>query len=132
MRKDQNSIGVVNTIIGKGTALTGMLKVDQSIRIDGQVKGEIRATDTLVVGKSGELMDAKVHVKNAVVGGKVYGTLEASNRVVLENQSILLGDLKTRLLVIEEGAVFTGNCTSGDKAQGTQGLKVASDPAAGS
>ena len=132
MRKDQNSIGVVNTIIGKGTALTGMLKVDQSIRIDGQVKGEIRATDTLVVGKSGELMEAKVHVKNAVVVGKVYGTLEASNRVVLENQSILLGDLKTRLLVIEEGAVFTGNCTSGDKAQGVQGLKVASDPAAGS
>ncbi len=127
MRKNQDSVGVMNTIIGKGSVLTGTLKVEQSVRIDGKIKGEIKATDTLVVGKSGELTDAKVKVKNAVVGGKIYGTIEAANRVILENQATLLGDIKTRLLVIEEGAIFSGNCSSGDQAQTAQSLKVASD-----
>ena len=127
LKKEQESIGVMNTIIGKGTVLIGTLKVEQSVRVDGKIKGEVKATDTLVVGKSGELTDAKVNVKNAVVGGKIFGTIEASNRVVLENQATLLGDIKTRLLVIEEGATFSGNCNSGEQAQTSQSLKVAVD-----
>ena len=127
LKKSDNSIGVMNTIIGKGTVLNGTLKVEQSVRIDGKIKGEVNATETLVVGKTGELQEAKVRVKNAVIGGKLYGTVEASNRIILENQSVLLGDIKARLLVIEEGATFSGNCDSGDQAQKKATLKVASD-----
>jgi cytoskeletal protein CcmA (bactofilin family) len=115
MTKDgaKSEIGAMNTVIGKGSAFEGTFQVESSIRVDGVVSGKLTASDTLVVGKEGEV-NADVKVKNAIVGGKLIGTLEASNKVVLESRSLLLGDLKAKLLVVAEGAVFQGKCASGD------------------
>ncbi len=117
MAKHNESEGVMNTIIGKGTKIEGSMEVSQSLRIDGTFKGSLSATDTLIVGTSGELADVTVKVKNAIIGGKIKGNIAASNKVTLESTSNLEGDLSAKLLVIEEGALFSGNCTSGDKAE---------------
>jgi len=116
MAKHNESEGVMNTIIGKGTKIEGLMDVAQSIRIDGIFKGTISATDTLIVGASGELSDVTVKVKNAIIGGKIKGNIVASNKVTLESTSNLEGDLTAKLLVIEEGALFSGNCRSGEKS----------------
>jgi cytoskeletal protein CcmA (bactofilin family) len=108
--------GAMNTIIGKGSKLEGKMTVAQSIRIDGSFKGEINATDTLIVGTTGELTDVSVNVKNAIIGGKIKGNVTASSKVTLESSSRLEGDLTAKLLVIEEGSLFTGNCKSGEQA----------------
>ena len=109
----KREIGAMNTVIGKGSAFEGTFQVESSIRVDGVVRGKLTASDTLVVGKEGEVK-ADVKVKNAIVGGKLIGTLEASNKVVLESRSLLLGDLKAKVLVVAEGAVFRGKSESGD------------------
>ena len=101
--------GVLNTIIGPGTFIKGEVQVDSNIRIDGKFEGTLKAEDTLIVGTTGELL-AEIHVKNATVGGKIEGNLVASNSVVLERNSELKGDLKTKGLIINEGAVLNGNC----------------------
>ncbi|MDP2984556.1 MAG: polymer-forming cytoskeletal protein [Candidatus Latescibacter sp.] len=105
--------GAMNTIIGKGTKIEGNMEVAQSLRIDGVFKGSITTTDTLIVGSTGELIDVTIKVKNAVIGGIIKGHLVASNKVTLESTSRLEGDLTAKLLVIEEGALFSGNCASG-------------------
>jgi len=117
MAKHNEPEGVMNTIIGKGTKIEGSMEVSQSLRIDGTFKGSLSATDTLIVGTSGELTDVTVKVKNAIIGGKIKGNVAASNKVTLESTSNLEGDLSAKLLVIEEGALFSGNCKSGDKAE---------------
>ena len=115
MAKHNEPEGVMNTIIGKGTKIKGDMEVSQSLRIDGTFKGSISATDTLIVGTTGELAEVTVKVKNAIIGGKIKGNISASNKVTLESTSNLEGDLSAKLLVIEEGALFSGNCKSGDK-----------------
>lgn len=117
MARQNDSEGVMNTIIGKGTKIEGQMEVAQSIRIDGLFKGSITATDTLIVGTTGEMNDVSVKVKNAIIGGKIKGNIIASNKVTLESSSNLEGDLTAKLLVIEEGALFSGNCRSGDKLE---------------
>ena len=112
----KKKIGVMNTVVGKGSVFEGTLQVESSIRVDGLVCGKLTASDTLVVGKEGEVK-ADVRIKNAIIGGKLIGTLEASNKVVLESRSLLIGDLKAKLLAVAEGAVFQGKCTSGDGDQ---------------
>ncbi|MFH1007577.1 MAG: polymer-forming cytoskeletal protein [Candidatus Latescibacterota bacterium] len=114
----KREIGAMNTIVGKGSAFEGTLQVENSIRVDGVVSGSLTASDTLVVGKDGEVK-ADVTVKNAILGGKLIGSLEASNRVVLESNASLFGDLKAKLLVVAEGAVFRGKCESGAGDQKT-------------
>ncbi|HHL71102.1 MAG TPA: polymer-forming cytoskeletal protein [Bacteroidetes bacterium] len=104
--------GDLNTIIGKGTEFDGTLKVQSSIRIDGRVKGKISTTDSLIVGKEGEI-DGEVTVKNAIIGGKVKGKIHASGKIVLEAKSYFYGELKTAKLVIDEGAMFEGVCSMG-------------------
>jgi cytoskeletal protein CcmA (bactofilin family) len=120
--------GAMNTIIGKGTRLEGSMEVAQSLRIDGVFKGQLKISDTLIVGTTGELSEVTVQAKNAIIGGIVKGNIVASNKVTLESSSRLEGDLTAKLLVIEEGALFTGNCKSLDKPQvheGALGVKMA-------
>ena len=116
MAKNNDSEGAMNTILGKGTKVEGKMEVASSLRIDGSFKGEIKATDTLIVGSTGELTDVTVNVKNAIIGGRIKGNLTASSKVTLESSSRLEGDLTAKLLIIEEGALFTGNCKSGEQA----------------
>ena len=99
----------LNTIIGKGSYIEGKVNIQNSIRIDGKIKGDITTTGTLTVGPEGEITGNSL-VENAVIGGKIKGTLKANSKVILESSSIFVGDLKTQRLTIDEGAVFEGNC----------------------
>lgn len=118
MARNNEPEGAMNTIVGKGTKIEGMMEVAQSIRIDGSFKGTLKASDTLIVGATGEMNEVSVTVKNAIIGGKISGNVVASNKVTLESTSRLDGDLTAKLLVIEEGALFSGNCKSGDQVGG--------------
>ena len=112
--RDEERIAVdVNTIIGEGTVLKGNVKVEGSIQVDGDFDGTIDAVDTLVVGETGKV-DGDATVANAVIGGRMYGNVFASGKIELQRGSQLLGDIKTRGLVIEDGVVFQGNCQMGD------------------
>ena len=115
MARNNEPEGAMNTIVGKGTKIEGSMEVSQSIRIDGVFKGSLKATDTLIVGTSGELNEVSVNVKNAIIGGKISGNVVATSKVTLESTSRLDGDLTAKLLIIEEGALFSGNCKSGDQ-----------------
>ncbi|MBI2951914.1 polymer-forming cytoskeletal protein [bacterium] len=106
----------INTIIGHGTVVEGTLTVPHGIRVDGHLKGEVRSEGMLIVGEEG-LIEADVKVKDATISGKIIGDVDADGKVHLKTQAVLLGKIKTRLLVVEEGAVFKGNCESGEEVQ---------------
>jgi len=110
---DFEKSGDLNTIIGKGSAVEGTVKVQSSLRVDGRIKGQVSTTDSLVIGKEGEI-EGEVRVKNAIIGGKLKGKVFASGKVVLESKSSFFGELKTSKLVIDEGAVFEGHCSMSD------------------
>ncbi|MBD3317465.1 MAG: polymer-forming cytoskeletal protein [Chitinivibrionales bacterium] len=98
------------SIFGEGTHFEGTVNAPHSIRIEGSFKGKIQTTEDLSVGASGHI-EAEIHAKNAIIGGKVVGNITVENRIELEANSSLIGDLKARDLIINEGAVFHGNCS---------------------
>jgi len=112
-RDEERSVNEANTVIGEGTVLSGDVKVEGSIEVDGEFEGKIDATDTLIVGENGKV-DGDATVGNAIIGGRMYGNVFASGKIELRHGSQLLGDIKTRGLVIEDGVVFQGNCQMGD------------------
>jgi cytoskeletal protein CcmA (bactofilin family) len=120
--EEKTTVGSVNTVIGEGTTLKGDIKVEGSIEIDGDYEGTIDATDTLIVGGSGKV-DGDATVANAVIGGQMYGNVFASGKIELRRGSQLLGDIKTRGLVIEDGVVFQGNCQMGDAVEPPSGRR---------
>jgi cytoskeletal protein CcmA (bactofilin family) len=102
--------GKLSTIIAKGTKINGNIDLEGSIRIDGYVKGKVKTKEILTVGNTG-VVEGEVHVREAVVGGKVQGSLIASQKVTLENRASILGDVTTGVFVIKEGGVFHGKCS---------------------
>ena len=90
--------------------ITGTIKFDGSMRIDGKVDGEI-ITDNgdLVIGETGTV-NADINTKSAIIEGRVDGKITASNKVVLKQKAHLIGNLQAKTLVVEEGVVFVGRC----------------------
>ncbi len=98
------------TRLTQDVEIKGTIKFNSIMKIDGKFEGEmITNTGELIVGKTGSVK-ANVKVKNAIVEGRVDGNLIATEKVELKERAQLVGDLKAKTLVIEEGVVFVGNC----------------------
>jgi cytoskeletal protein CcmA (bactofilin family) len=123
------------SILAQGCRFKGEIEVGGIFRIEGEFDGRIRTPEQLVVGKTG-VVKGDMHVKNAIIGGKVTGNITAENKIELQSGSHLEGDIKTRRLVIDEGVFFEGNCSMGNKeqvgrpAQATQATTPAKQAAA--
>jgi cytoskeletal protein CcmA (bactofilin family) len=101
------------TILGQDSVFEGSIRVPHSLRIDGVFKGKIETSAMLTIGNDG-MVEADIIAKSAIIGGKVTGNVAAEERVELEACSSLVGDLRTKDLVINEGAVFHGKCSMKD------------------
>lgn len=108
--KNSEKPSELSTILGKGSDFDGKINVEHSLRVDGKFKGEITTSDTVIVGKEGDIVGT-VKAKTLVVGGKFNGTADVKEKIVLENKAEFHGEMKTGKLVIDEGAVFDGKCS---------------------
>ena len=115
----EQSNGSMNTIIGGKSQLEGSFDIVGSIKVEGKLKGSLRATEQLVVGQGASVM-ADIEVREAIIGGQFTGTINAGDRVELESTARVQADLKTTHLVIHEGAVFHGNIQSGKNENGVK------------
>lgn len=103
-------------IFGKGTVVEGDINAQSSIRIDGKLKGKLICKQTLTIGPGG-VVEGEVEAENAIVGGVVKGKLIVKQKLVLESGSTLMGELKATKLIIDEGAVFDGTSSMGNKTE---------------
>jgi cytoskeletal protein CcmA (bactofilin family) len=116
--QDMETDGKMNTIIGKDSTFTGTLDVKGPVRVDGKIKGQILCSDTVTIGVGGEV-EGEINCKNAAIAGRVQGNILASEKLELQAKAEIIGDLKTRSLVIEQGAVFSGSCSMKAEETGT-------------
>jgi cytoskeletal protein CcmA (bactofilin family) len=100
------------SILAQGCRFEGKIEVRGTLRIEGEFKGSIETPENFIVGKTG-VVHAHCSVKNAVIGGQVYGNILAENKIELQSGSRLEGDIRTKRLVIDEGVIFEGNCSMG-------------------
>lgn len=96
--------------LGRGSRVEGTLTFQGSVRIDGQVEGQIEAKDTVIIGESAAVV-AQIIAGTIIVKGNVTGDLTASKRVELRSPGRLLGNIVTPSLVIQDGVVFEGHCS---------------------
>ena len=112
--ENQAIAGNQTSMIAQGCKFEGKVEVRGTLRIEGEFKGDIGTPESLVIGKTG-VVNGKVNVKNAIIGGKLIGNIVAENKIELQSGSHVEGDIKTKRLVIDEGVFFEGNCSMGAK-----------------
>jgi cytoskeletal protein CcmA (bactofilin family) len=102
--------GATSAFLGKGSRVTGKLVFEGTVRIEGQVEGEITAQDTLTVGESA-VINAQINGTSIVVNGKVTGDITARKRLEIRAPGKVFGNISAPSLVIHEGVIFEGQCT---------------------
>ncbi len=99
----------VKAFLGEGTEFNGLLSFEGTVRIDGKFEGEVVSKDTLILGESA-VMNAEVSVGIIIVRGKIAGNIVASKKIEIRSDGEVIGNIKTPLLFVEEGAILDGKC----------------------
>ncbi len=100
------------TFLGKGVDFKGVVNFDGTVRVDGRLEGEIHTTGTLIVGEHA-VIKGIVSAGVLVTSGKINGTVTAAEKVQILKPGILIGDVRTPVVSIEEGSHFHGMCDMG-------------------
>ena len=101
------------TVISKGVKIEGKLSCSGNIRLDGEVQGDISSEGVVIIGENGKV-NGQINADSITIGGRVAGTVRAKDKVVLEAKANLKGDITTKALMVEAGAIFNGNTKMGD------------------
>jgi cytoskeletal protein CcmA (bactofilin family) len=101
------------TLLGRGTDFKGVVSFDGTVRIDGRVEGEIYISGTLIVGEHA-VIEGVVSVGVLMNSGKINGTVTALEKIHILKPGVLVGDVRTPVIAIEEGSRFHGMCDMGD------------------
>jgi cytoskeletal protein CcmA (bactofilin family) len=113
MTKYNETDNTTINLISNGTDITGDIKSNGDIRIDGSLKGNLNTKGKVVIGTTGKV-NGEVICKNSEVSGLIEGKITVGQLLNLKASSKIYGDIATSKLSIEPGAIFSGNCKMSD------------------
>ena len=93
--------------LGQKCRLTGVLKVQGMMHIDGCVEGEVIGSDLMKVGKDGRV-EATVKAKHIVDQGPLSGTISAQEKIELMAPAKVDGSIDAPVFLLEEGVLVNG------------------------
>ncbi|MEE8146883.1 MAG: polymer-forming cytoskeletal protein [Longimicrobiales bacterium] len=115
-RTDGTPPEAVISIIGPGMHVVGDCVTTGSLRIEGQVQGAVRAGKAVVVAKDG-FVDGDIETQDAVISGRVVGSLKVGSRLELQAGCRIEGTVQARRMQLEEGATLEGQVQVGEEQQ---------------
>jgi len=92
-----------------GTTIEGNVNSKGDIRIEGTVKGNIKVKGKVIIGNTGNVT-GDINCSFCDISGTVVGKLNIENSLTLKASANYNGEISTKKLIIEPGAVFNGSC----------------------
>ncbi len=100
-----------STVIAQGVTIKGTLRGEGVVQVEGVVEGEFDLTGAVIVAESG-LIRGPIKADVVRVAGRVEGSVYAREHMRLEPTGSLDGDVTTASLVVEDGGILNGRCTT--------------------
>lgn len=91
-----------------GTKIKGDIFTESSLRVDGEIIGNVVCKAKLVLGEEG-VIKGDIDAVEVEVDGVVEGSIDAADLLVLHKTAKITGDVISERLVIEDGAELVGN-----------------------
>ena len=143
IRVTKNSTAAPDTVgrdrvnIGRSVVIKGELSGSEDLMIEGQVDGKIELRDHLLTIGPHARINAEVVAKSVVVMGHMTGNIRATEKIYIQENGAVEGDVSAPRVGIAEGAHFKGTidmsqassaaefAPSESRAPGTQSAKPA-------
>ena len=106
-----NKPSPIDSLIGTGTTIEGNITFTGGLRIDGHVKGNVKAAankpGTLVVSEMAKV-EGEIEVAHVVINGTVAGPVRATEYVELLPKARVTGNVSYKSIEIHVGAIVMG------------------------
>lgn len=104
-----NPVSQSFSVLSISAAVKGEISIEDDLRIDGILEGDIYSKGKVVIGSEG-CVKGKITGKSVEVIGKILGDVTVSDIVILRASCYYEGQITARNIEIESGACFFGNC----------------------
>ena len=105
------------THIAPGTRIQGEVTGPTELLVEGEIQGEVRIDAPVIVGAEG-VVQGPISAQVVRIGGRVFGNVQATDRVEVAPSGTLEGDILAPRITIAEGAFFKGRVEmKGDKQE---------------
>lgn len=104
---------MANTVISKNFAIEGEVSGEEDLTIHGTLKGKLQLRANVVIEADGQV-EAQIEAATLTVRGSVQGDIAASERVELQTDCRVVGDIRAPRILIAEGASFKGSIDMGN------------------
>ena len=115
----EGALDVRGNIVGNVEAL-GKLNITGAIQGNSQaaeiyaegakITGELRSGGSVKIGQSTVII-GNIYASSAVIAGAVKGDIDVKGPVILDSSAIVMGDIKSKSVQINNGAVIEGMCS---------------------
>lgn len=115
----EGALDIRGSVVGNVEAL-GKLNITGNIQGNSQaaeiyaegakITGELRSNGSIKVGQSSVII-GNIFATSAVVAGAVKGDIDVKGPVILDSSAIVMGDIKSKSVQINNGAVIEGLCS---------------------
>ena len=101
----------IRTLIGEGTVIVGELRFTEGLRIDGEVQGDVLATEgsqsILVISEKARVI-GRVKASHVIINGSVEGPVQSDELLELQPKASIVGDVRYQALEMHQGATING------------------------
>ncbi len=115
----EGALDIRGSIVGNVEAL-GKMNITGAIQGNSQaaeiyaegarITGELRSVGSVKVGQSTVII-GNIYASSAVIAGAVKGDIDVKGPVILDSSAIVMGDIKSKSVQINNGAVIEGMCS---------------------
>jgi cytoskeletal protein CcmA (bactofilin family) len=110
-KKSSKPQGRIDSLIGAGTSVAGDVTFTGGLRVDGEIKGDVRGAEgqpaTLVISEHARI-EGNITVSHLVINGTVIGGVHSSDFLELQTRARVTGDVEYSTIEIHLGAVVQG------------------------
>ncbi|TXK76342.1 polymer-forming cytoskeletal protein [Paenibacillus sp. N3.4] len=97
-----------DTLIGASTICEGKIMSEASLRIEGQLNGDIECAGDITIGENA-VVQSNIHARDVIVAGKVKGNIHTKGKLIVTSSGVLVGNIDVRSFIIHDGGIFQGS-----------------------
>ena len=101
----------IKSLIAQGTRIDGNVTFHDGLRGDGEVVGDIRASDeqtSILVISEVARVTGQIHADHVIINGSIKGPVHAFDLLELQPKARIEGDVSYRALEMHQGATISG------------------------
>ncbi len=108
-RQDGNGMSLqAMTMVGADTIISGTIRAEGTVWIDGRVEGDICTDGLLMIGE-GAIVVGNIYAGSVICRGLIVGDIVASDEVELLDSASLNGTVRAPVFLVDHGALLTDN-----------------------